>query len=86
VTKYLIPTQGPSRKISGEKSGLDVVFDEDRSRVRKDHGPENFALLRRMALSVIKAEESKGSIRGKRQTAGWNNDFLEKILLDFTEN
>jgi predicted transposase YbfD/YdcC len=65
---------------------LDVVFDEDRSRVRKDHGPENFALLRRMALSVIKAEESKGSIRGKRQTAGWNNDFLEKILLDFTEN
>jgi predicted transposase YbfD/YdcC len=65
---------------------LDVVFDEDRSRVRKDHGPENFALLRRMALSMIKAEESKGSIRGKRQVAGWNNDFLEKILLDFTEN
>lgn len=65
---------------------LDVTFDEDRSRVRKDHGPENFALLRRIAVSAIKAEKSKGSIRGKRLVAGWDNDFLEKILLDFTEN
>jgi predicted transposase YbfD/YdcC len=65
---------------------LDVVFDEDRSRVRKDHGPENLALLRRMAVSMLKVEKSKGSIRGKRLIAGWNNDFLEKILLDFTEN
>jgi predicted transposase YbfD/YdcC len=65
---------------------LDVVFAEDQSRVRKDHGPENLGLLRRMALSMIKAEESRGSIQVKRQTAGWNNDFLEKILLDFTEN
>jgi predicted transposase YbfD/YdcC len=65
---------------------LDVVFDEDRSRVRKDHGPENLALLRRMAVSMLKAEKSKGSIRGKRLIAGWKNEFLEKILLDFTEN
>ncbi|MCI0421080.1 MAG: ISAs1 family transposase [Acidobacteria bacterium] len=65
---------------------LDVVFAEDRHRVRKDHGPENFGMLRRMALSMIKAEESRGSIQVKRQTAGWNNDYLEKILLDFTEN
>jgi len=65
---------------------LDVVFDEDRSRVRKDHGPENLALLRRMAVSMLKAEGSKGSIRGKRLIAGWNNDFMEKILLDFKGN
>jgi predicted transposase YbfD/YdcC len=65
---------------------LDVTFDEDRSRVRKDHGPENFALLRRMAVSLLKAEESKASIRGKRLIAGWNNDFMEKVLLGFTEN
>jgi predicted transposase YbfD/YdcC len=65
---------------------LDVTFDEDRSRVRKDHGPENFALLRQMAVSLLKAEESKGSIRGKRLIAGWNNDFMEKVLLGFAEN
>lgn len=65
---------------------LDVTFDEDGSRVRKDHGPENFALLRRMAVSMLKAEGSQGSIRGKRLIAGWNNDFMEKVLLSFAEN
>jgi predicted transposase YbfD/YdcC len=65
---------------------LDVVFDEDGSRVRKDHAPENFGLLRRMAVSMLEAEGSKGSIRGKRLTAGWNNDFLEKVFLEFTED
>jgi predicted transposase YbfD/YdcC len=66
---------------------LDVCFDEDRSRLRKDHGPENLALLRRLAVSVLKqADGGKGSIRGKRLTAGWDNDFLERALLDFSEN
>lgn len=65
---------------------LDVSFGEDRSRVRTDHGPENFALVRRMAVSILQADESKGSIRGKRLTAGWNNEFLEDLLLGFTEN
>jgi hypothetical protein len=66
---------------------LDVGFDEDRSRLRKDHGPENLALLRRLAVSVLKqANGGKGSIRGKRLTAGWDNDFLERALLDFSVN
>lgn len=65
---------------------LDVSFGEDRSRVRTDHGPETFALLRRMAISMLRAETSKGGIRGKRLTAGWNNEFLETVLLEFTEN
>lgn len=65
---------------------LDVSFGEDRSRVRTDHGPENFALVRRMAVSMLQADESKGSIRGKRLTAGWNNEFLESVLLGFTRD
>jgi predicted transposase YbfD/YdcC len=66
---------------------LDVGFDEDRSRVRTDHGPENLALRRRWAVSLLKhADSSRGSIRRKRLTAGWDNDFLEKVLLDFTGN
>jgi predicted transposase YbfD/YdcC len=66
---------------------LDVTFDEDGSRVRKDHGPENFGLLRRLAVSMLKkAGGGKGSIRGKRLTAGWNDEFMESVLLDFIEN
>ena len=60
---------------------LDVVFREDESRVRIGHAAENFALLRRMALSLIKKEAtSKASLKGKRLSAGWNDAYLEKIL------
>lgn len=58
---------------------LDVTFDEDRSRIRKDHGPENFALLRRFALSLIKQDTSPGSVRRKRKRAAWNNQELARI-------
>ncbi|MBC8505222.1 MAG: ISAs1 family transposase [Chloroflexi bacterium] len=60
---------------------LDISFDEDRSRVRKDHGPENFAILRHIALNLLRMETScKRSIRGKRLIAGWNDDYLLDIL------
>lgn len=59
---------------------LDVTFDEDRSRIRKDHGPENFALLRRLATSLIKQDTSTGSVRKKRKRAAWNNQALLNIL------
>ena len=60
---------------------LDLAFDEDRCRVRKEHGPENFAILRHIALNLLKQEKTvKRSIRGKRLIAGWNEDYLLKIL------
>ena len=59
---------------------LDVTFDEDRSRIRKDHGPKNFSLLRRIALSLIKQDTTKQSVRRKRKRAGWNNQNLLNIL------
>jgi len=59
---------------------LDVTFDEDRSRIRKDAGPENFAHLRRFALSLIKQDTSRGSVRRKRKRAAWNNDSLLTLL------
>ena len=55
---------------------LDVTFNEDQSRIRADHGPDNFALLRRFAISIIKQDKSKGSIRRKRKRAAWNEDAL----------
>jgi predicted transposase YbfD/YdcC len=60
---------------------LDVTFHEDESRVRKGNAPENFAVLRHIALNMIKKETSlKKSIKSKRLRAGWDNNYLLKVL------
>jgi len=59
---------------------LDVVMDEDACRIRKDHAPQNFAVLRHMALNQLRQEPSKGSLKGKQKRAGWDNDFLLLVL------
>jgi predicted transposase YbfD/YdcC len=60
---------------------LDVTFSEDKSRIRKDHSPENFALLRRLAVNLLKQEkEFKGSLKMKRYLAGMDNNYLVQVL------
>lgn len=63
---------------------LDMTFREDESRIRKDHGPENFATLRRAALSLLKQDKSKGSVKQKRKRAAWNNAALLNIVQNAT--
>ena len=61
---------------------LDVTFREDHSRVRKDSGPQNLAVLRQIALNLLKQESSlKRGLQGKRLKAGWVEDYLLKVLL-----
>lgn len=59
---------------------LDVAFREDDSRLRKGHGPENFAVLRHIALNLLKQEGGKLGIKAKRLKAGWDNNFLSNVL------
>ena len=60
---------------------LDVDFNEDDSRIRKDNAPENLAVIRHIALNILKQDKSiKGSIKGKRKCAGWDNSYLLKLL------
>jgi predicted transposase YbfD/YdcC len=62
---------------------LDVTFNEDRSRIRKDNAPENLVVLRRIALNMVKKEQThkKASVRRKVKAAGWDNTYLERILV-----
>jgi predicted transposase YbfD/YdcC len=63
---------------------LDVTFAEDRCRIRKDHGPANLAMLRRLTLSIIKQDtESKYSLRSRRLIAGWDDEQLLRFLIGF---
>lgn len=62
---------------------LDVTYREDASRIRKGHSAENFALLRRLSVSLLNQEHSfKGSQRMKRYKAAMDNEYLLKILLN----
>lgn len=60
---------------------LDIAFDEDRSRVRKDNAPQNFAVLRHIAVNLLKQEHTvKAGIKAKRLKCGWDADYLLKVL------
>jgi len=60
---------------------LDVSFREDECRLRKGHGAENFSRVRRLALNLLKNEKTvKVGIKGKRLRAGWDHQYLMKVL------
>ncbi len=60
---------------------LDVTLDEDLARNRKDNAPANLAVLRRLALNVVRAHpDTSTSLRAKLKRAGWNDAFLFELL------
>jgi predicted transposase YbfD/YdcC len=62
---------------------LDVVLDEDLARNRKDNGPANLAILRRLALNIARAHpDQNGSMRAKLKRAGWDERFMFDMLIN----
>jgi len=60
---------------------LDVTFNEDQQRKRNGMAAQNFAIVQKIVLNLLKTENSqKASLKNKRLKAGWDNDFLLKIL------
>jgi predicted transposase YbfD/YdcC len=60
---------------------LDIAFREDECRIRKDHGAHNFAILRRLALNLLKQDTTtKAGIKARRLKAGWDHDYLLSLL------
>ena len=61
---------------------LDISFREDDCRVRNGHAAENRAVLRHIALNLLKKEKSiKLGVKNKRLKAGWDDDYRLKVLL-----
>lgn len=59
---------------------LDVAFCEDAARNRKDNGPQNLSILRKLALNLIRQHPDKASIRRKIKKAGWDDQFLISMI------
>ena len=59
---------------------LDMTFGEDDSRIRTGDSPQNMAVLRHLALNILKKDKSKGSLRQKRSKAALDDTFLSKLL------
>ena len=60
---------------------LDIAFREDECRIRNGHAPENFTLLRHLAVSALNQEKTaKIGSKNKRLRAGWDDDYLLKVL------
>jgi predicted transposase YbfD/YdcC len=59
---------------------LDVAFGEDKSKKRAGYSAQNFSIINRVALNLLRNNPKKRSVKGKRLDAGWDNSFLLNII------
>ena len=59
---------------------LDVVFRDDLARLRTDHGPANMAVVRHMAVNLLRQTTPSISLKNRRKRAGWNTDYLATLI------
>jgi predicted transposase YbfD/YdcC len=79
------PLLQASRSHWGVENGLhwvlDIAFREDDSRLRQGFGDQNFAVLRQLALNLLRQDKSiKLGVKGKRLKAGWDESYLLHLL------
>jgi hypothetical protein len=63
---------------------LDVVFHDDLARLRSGHGPQNMAIVRDMAMNLIRHSRDKHSLKNRRKLACLNVDYLEGLIRNQT--
>jgi predicted transposase YbfD/YdcC len=59
---------------------LDVVFHDDLARLRTGHGPENMAVVKHMALNLLRSAKPTTSLKNRRKLAGWNREYLNQLI------
>ena len=64
---------------------LDVTLSEDGHRLRDQRAAENLALVRKMALNLLRADPEPGSLKVKRKRLGWDDAYLDRLLAHLTE-
>jgi predicted transposase YbfD/YdcC len=65
---------------------LDVAFGEDNNRTRDTNAGANLGVVRRVALSLLKQDPTRGSIKAKRLNAAWDDKYLQRVLQGFKAN
>lgn len=60
---------------------LDVAFDEDACRIRRDNAPANWAILRHTALNLLRKHPGKMGVKAKQKKAGWDERFLLEVIV-----
>jgi len=94
---YLTSRRGQAKRLGeairghwGIENGLhwvlDVTFGEDENATRAGHAGANLGLIRRLALSLLKQDSAKGSIKAKRLSAALDDNYLLRILQGIPEN
>jgi predicted transposase YbfD/YdcC len=63
---------------------LDVVFKDDLSRLRTGHAPQNMAVVKHMAINLLRQAKPTTSLKNRRKRAGWNTTYLEEIIRQTT--
>ena len=59
---------------------LDVIFRDDQARLRTGHGPENMAVVKHMAVNLVRQATPATSLKNRRKLAAWNTNYLETLL------
>ena len=91
MAHYISSRRGSARELGGAARGhwgienglhwvLDVIFREDASRLKDCTAAENLGMLRRVVASLLRQDESKGSVSGKLLRAAWDDEFRLHLL------